>query len=343
MDTITQITLGAAVGEATLGKKVGNKAVLWGAIGGTIPDLDVLAGPFMDAVSGIAFHRGFTHSISFALMFAPLFGYLLFKLYRGHEASWWDWTKILFLAVVTHPILDNFTSYGTQFFWPFSDYRVAFSTIFVIDPFYTVPFLLTVIALMFYHRSSQKRVVLNYLGIFVSTLYLMFTVVNKLYVQDRFETALQDQNLTFSRILSSPTPFNNFLWRGVAKGPDGYWEGYLSLFDEQHNIDFVYTSANLNLLKSLQNHPQIQKLEWITSDFYSISQKNESLFLNDMRFGRLNGWGKVEGEFVFSFKLVESHSQHSDNLLVYRERPSFKIDQKMLLLFADRLLGKSVF
>jgi inner membrane protein len=343
MDTITQMTLGAAVGEATLGRKVGNKAVLWGAVAGTIPDLDVLAGPFMDTVSRIAFHRGFTHSISFAILFAPLFGYLLYRLYRGREASWWDWTRLLFLAVVTHPILDNFTSYGTQFFWPFSDYRVAFSTIFVIDPFYTVPFLLTVIALMFYKRTSQKRVVLNYLGIFVSSFYLMFTVVNKLHVQDKFKVSLQNREISFSRIISSPSPFNNILWRGAAKGQDGYWEGYYSLFDKGDDIKFLYIPANTDLLKPLQTYPQIKKLQWITNDFYTISRNNGSLYLNDMRYGRLNGWGKVEGEFVFSFRLVESNIQDSDKLKVYRNRPSIQIDRGMLLLFADRILGKAVF
>jgi len=208
---------------------------------------------------------------------------------------------------------------------------------------YTVPFLSTVIALMFYQRSSQKRAVLNYFGIFVSTFYLMFTAVNKLYIQNKFETALQDQNVAYSRIMTSPSPLNNILWRGVAKSADGYWEGYVSLFDEDNQVNFVYIPANTYLLKPFQTYPQIQKLKWITSDFYAITQKNGSLYLNDMRYGRLNGWGKVEGEFIFSFRLVESRSQYNDELMVYRERPSFKIDRAMLLLFADRLLGRSVF
>ncbi len=68
MDSLTQIALGAAVGEAVLGKKVGNKAVLWGAVAATIPDLDVIPGSFMDAVAGLDFHRGLSHSILFCLI-----------------------------------------------------------------------------------------------------------------------------------------------------------------------------------------------------------------------------------------------------------------------------------
>ena len=73
MDSITQIVLGAAVGEAVLGKKVGNKAMLWGAIAGTIPDLDVIVGKFFQPITALEMHRGFSHSIIFALLFSPVF------------------------------------------------------------------------------------------------------------------------------------------------------------------------------------------------------------------------------------------------------------------------------
>ena len=58
MDSITQIVLGAACGEAVLGKKIGNRALLFGAIGGTIPDLDVFVGKwlFNNEIDAMAFH-----------------------------------------------------------------------------------------------------------------------------------------------------------------------------------------------------------------------------------------------------------------------------------------------
>mgnify|MGYP001596902855 CR=1 FL=1 len=91
MDSLTQIVLGGAVGEAVLGKKVWNKAVLWGSIGGTIPDLDTIPGQFLDTVSKLDIHRGFSHSIVFAVLIAPLLGFLLKKLYKKkNEASTWE-------------------------------------------------------------------------------------------------------------------------------------------------------------------------------------------------------------------------------------------------------------
>ena len=66
MDSLTQIVLGAAVGEVVGGRKLGNRAMLWGAIAGTIPDLDVLGNFFMSEIDSLAFHRGISHSIFFA-------------------------------------------------------------------------------------------------------------------------------------------------------------------------------------------------------------------------------------------------------------------------------------
>ena len=149
MDSITQIVLGAACGEIALGKKIGNKAILFGAIGGTIPDLDVLIGKlfYTNEIDSLAFHRGIMHSIPFAIVGALIFGFLFYKVYdygylRRGTTSLKDWIWLFFLSILTHPILDSFTPYGTQLFLPFSDYRVAFNNIAVVDPLYTLPLLL---------------------------------------------------------------------------------------------------------------------------------------------------------------------------------------------------------
>lgn len=341
MDTLTQMALGGAVGEAVLGRKVGNKAVIWGAVSGAIPDLDVLAGPFLNTVDQVAFHRGFTHSITFALFFAPVLGYFIYRFYRKQEATFWDWSKLAFWAVVTHPLLDNFTSYGTQFFWPFSDYRIAISSIFVIDPFYSVPLFISVIIVLFF-RSSPRRRMINYLGIGISSAYLLFTVVNKIYVTDVFQRNLQAQNIETTRILTSPTPLNNVLWRVIAEGPEGYWEGYYSLFEGDEPVRFSFTPGNRELLKNLPASPEIRKLIWITNGFYNLECKNGAIYLNDMRYGRWNGWGTFEGEYIFSYRIQQFGSAERMNLEVIREKPEFRINMMMLERFAVRLLGKTV-
>jgi len=148
MDSITQIVLGAAVGEAVGGRKMGNKAPFWGAIAGTIPDLDVFFRFFYHPIDSALVHRGFSHSILFAVLCSPIFAYLVHLIYkRKFEYSTWFW--LFFLGIITHPMLDMFTNYGTQFLWPL-DYRITFNTVFVIDPLYTIPFGLCLLVTLFF-------------------------------------------------------------------------------------------------------------------------------------------------------------------------------------------------
>ena len=98
MDSLTQVVLGAAVGEAVLGKKIGNRAMAWGAVAGTIPDLDVYVRYFTDPMTATEMHRGFSHSILFSVLMAAILGYCVWKKARG--------TMIAFLAILAiYPIL----------------------------------------------------------------------------------------------------------------------------------------------------------------------------------------------------------------------------------------------
>ena len=140
MDSLTQIVLGASVAEASLGKKIGNKAIVLGAIAGTIPDLDIVTRFFVDDLSASVMHRGFSHSLIFPFIAAPILAWILKKIYSKYSnVSFYDWLKMFFLAIITHPLLDAQTTWGTQLFWPF-EWRVAIENIFIIDPFYTLPF-----------------------------------------------------------------------------------------------------------------------------------------------------------------------------------------------------------
>ena len=148
LDSLTQIVLGAAVGEATLGKKAGNKALLYGAIAGTIPDLDIIANFFTDTITAIEVHRGFSHSIVFSMLMAPPLGWLANKIESKTDLGWKPWATLFFWGLFTHPLLDAFTTWGTRLFWPL-DLRLAFNSIFVIDPFYTAPFLICTLLVLF--------------------------------------------------------------------------------------------------------------------------------------------------------------------------------------------------
>ncbi len=112
MDSLTQIILGAAVGEVTLGKKIGNRAMLWGAVGGTIPDLDVLGGLFLSKIDNLAFHRGFSHSILFCVLGAFLFGWLVDQIYSSRNHKWIAITARSFAGLL---VFQHYNSYFLVF------------------------------------------------------------------------------------------------------------------------------------------------------------------------------------------------------------------------------------
>jgi len=323
MDSLTQIVLGAAVGEAVLGKKVGNKAMLFGAIAGTIPDLDILVRYFTDNVTAIEIHRGFSHSIVFSIVFAPIFGWLVYKILKKKEATWQEWSWLFFWGLFTHPILDSFTTWGTQLFWPFET-RLAFQNIFVIDPLYTLPFLVFLVLTMFQERSSEKRRKFNRLGLVISSCYLGITLVLKGISYQKFIQALEEQQIAYLAIDTRPAPLNTILWTANVATDKAYLIGNYSFFDTQP-ISFESYPKNHQLLGDLKEDDKIKRLIKISEGWYSIAQENNQLYLNDLRFG-LMSMDPKEQEFAFKYQLT-----NKDGALEIMENPKSVGDAKALL------------
>ena len=309
MDSITQIVLGAACGEIALGKKIGNKAILFGAIGGTIPDLDVLIGKlfYTNEIDSLAFHRGIMHSIPFAIVGALIFGFLSYKVYdygylRRGTTSLKDWIWLFFLSILTHPILDSFTPYGTQLFLPFSDYRVAFNNIAVVDPLYTLPLLLCVSITMFFNRKNSKRKTWTKAGLYLSSAYMILTIGNKLYVDQTFKKSFQKANINYSKFSVQPTILNNVLWYAVAETDKNYTVSFYSIFDETNTpLNFINIPKNHKLLDV--DHPDIKTLRWFSNEFYTLSILNNKIIYKDLRYPLLDVRDSTSS--LFSFELIK--------------------------------------
>ena len=299
MDSLTQVVLGAAVGEAVLGKKVGNKAMLYGAIAGTIPDLDTFVGMFTDPVTAVQIHRGFSHSIVFALLAAPLFGYLISTYEK--KAGWKDWSILMFWGLVTHPILDAFTTWGTQIFWPLEN-RIELKTIFVIDPLYTLPFLTFLLLAMSRKKEDPKRSKYNRWGLIISSSYLLLTVFLKIYTYNRFEDSLNQQGISYLEMDNKPSPLNTVLWTANVETQDAFLIGDYSLFDREL-VRFKRFPKNHHYLGRLRNDSEIQRLIEITSGWYIITSENGELYFNDLRFGQVNPYIE-NSQFTFSYRLI---------------------------------------
>lgn len=331
MDSVTQIVLGAAVGEAVLGSRVGNKAMLYGAIAGTIPDLDVLASHFTDTTRALAIHRGFTHSIVFSMIFAPIFGWLVSRFEKYKDFKGWSW--LFFWAFVTHPILDAHTTWGTQLFWPI-DLRLAFKTIFVIDPLYTLPFLVCLILAMVQKRTNPKRKFYNRLGLILSSSYLIITIALKSYTYGKFKSALASQEIEYSDLDTRPTPLNTILWSANVDTEDAYLLGSYSLFDSQP-IAFQSYSKDHQLLGDLIDNERIQRMIKISKGWFIITLEEGDLYFNDLKFGVFSTQPGSK-DFVFKYKITSL----DDGLIELTEVEKNQRDGKKLLAeLWDRVKG----
>ena len=340
MDSLTQIVLGAACGEAVLGKKIGNKALLFGAIGGTIPDLDVFTGPLLysNEIDSMASHRGFSHSILFSILGAFLFGYLVYWLYnrgkRFSTTSRKDWVQLFFWALFTHIVLDSFTPYGTQWFLPFSDFRVAFNNISVADPLYTVPFLVCMIVLMFFSRKSKQR--RNWLnaGLLISSAYMIFTIGNKLQMDSLFEKSLKADNISYDRFRVQPSILNNILWYGIVENDDNYLVSYYSLLDTEKKFTNWLTLPKNHEMIPLE-HPDLQTLAWFSDGYFNVLPIDEQgqFRYNDLRYPMLNS--EDPNSSVFSFTIFEDGDRW--NFKPFRGKSPTKEDFNA---FIERIKGR---
>ncbi len=330
MDSLTQIVLGAAVGEAVLGKKVGYKAMIYGAIAGTIPDLDVLSSHFVDTVTALEIHRGFTHSIVFSIFMGLGLGWLVSK--WDSEATRKEWSWLFFMSLVTHPLLDAHTTWGTQLFWPL-DLRLAYKNIFVIDPLYTIPFTVFLFWAMFQPKGSYKRRKLNNLGLLISSSYMLITICLKGISYHHFKNELVEQQLSYIEIETKPSPLNAVLWTANVEQKDSYLIGDYSFFDTQP-ISFKSYPKNHHLIAHLKMSTKLERLIHISKGWYTITEVDGQLYFNDLRFGLIE-INEKHDQFVFSYLLSEE-----ENGLTISELPKQMTDGKKLLFkLLERIKG----
>ena len=321
MDSLSQIVLGAAVGEVVLGKKAGNKAMLYGAIAGTIPDLDVLARQFTDTTMALDIHRGFTHSVVFSVLFAPLFGWLVSRYERSGDFRGWSW--LFFWAFFTHPLLDAHTTWGTQLFWPF-DLRLAFQTIFVIDPVYTVPFLVCLFLALTRKRINPKRAFYNKLGLWISSSYLALTFVLKGLAFMQFSNTLETQGVNYTDLDTRPAPLNTILWAANVDTEDAYLLGDYSFFDAQP-ITFNSYAKDHHLIDSIRGNERVERMIRISQGWYTISKQDGKLYFNDLRFGLISLEPQSQ-DFVFKYEIGEDERGN----ITFTEVPKDQQDAKAI-------------
>lgn len=298
MDSITQILLGASVAAAIAPPGHRRAALLAGAALGTLPDLDgvVIALFTDDPIARMTLHRGISHS----LLALPLLGWLLWWLLRSRgkrvAAAPRRWFWAIQLALLTHPLLDAFTVYGTQLLWPIPLSPVMWSSVFIIDPMYTLWLLLGVgVAAIVGPRPAAQRALM--VGLVLSTAYLGWSLLAKSLVEREAGRSLAALGLQDAPRFSVPMPFNTLLWRVVAMTPDGYVEGEHSLAADRQPIAFRAYRSDIAAWRAVADYPAVQRLQWFNRGFMKSEQRDGQLILSDLRMG-------AEPDYSFNFAVA---------------------------------------
>lgn len=288
MDSITQASLGALCGEITLRKQLGWKGMAWGFFFGTLPDLDIIVYPWLDKIQKLSWHRGLSHSILLCFVAALVFGWLLAKIHHKKGVTQRQATWFIFITWVTHISIDCFTSYGTQILEPFSNHRVSWNNMSIIDISFTLPMLLGLLLVLFFKKTSPMRTVIGRAVAVWLCLYATASFTLKVKAKACFEEQLARHGIRPERMVTAPTLSNIFLWRMLAEADGQYHIAYWSLFDD-HNRPFRITSTpqGHEFLRPLQHHPEAEQLIWFAKGWHKVvadpGQPDILLFI-DMRF-----------------------------------------------------------
>jgi len=304
VDSLTQAVLGAALQGTVLGRIQGRRSLAYGAALGTLPDLDVVI-RYADPVSSMTYHRGFSHSIFVLTALALVLAWLVAWLGRRH---WPDtscpWPRLFlafWLVLITHPVLDAFTVYGTQLLWPFAVTPQSWSAVFIVDPVYTLPMLGAVLYAACKGMTARSTAWL--LGtVLFGAAYLGAGTAARVVAEHRFEASLQRQGIEVTEVKAMPLAFSSLVWRILAKTADGhYYEGVSSVFDREPP-EQLRQSRHLEQAAVLQGTPLHERLRWFTGDWLRYDEIGDQLVVTDLRMG-------MPGNYTFRFVMARRDAQ----------------------------------
>ena len=332
MDSVTQILLGASVGVAVMGRRTALwKSALWGGVAGLLPDLDVLI-DHGDPILNMIRHRAESHAFLLLTLFAFSMAWVVSRVHRQPQlyGRWW-WA--LMLALVTHPLLDLMTIYGTQVFQPFSDEAYGLGSMFIVDPVYSLPLLAGVVAALRV-KTTGRALAINGWALAFSTAYLVWSALGQAWVTQHARASLQAQGLPSQQLLVTPAPLNTVLWRVVALDGERFHEGFYSFLDGERAVRFVAYARGGSLAAKNEQHPQLQRLARFTDGFFKIEADNSHLVVTDLRMGQ-------EPAYVFTFDIGPSLQEGQTHGTAQQQARSMDVGASLKWLW-QRMLGHDV-
>lgn len=338
MDSLTHVVLGACIGELILDKNAGRKAVLWGALAQSVPDIDFIAGFWMPLTSELLAHRGFTHSFLFAYLASFFLALIAARWHKTEPISLRKWFFFFLIEIACHLFLDAMNNYGIGWFEPFSDKRISFDVIYVADPLFTIVPLIALGILLYLKTDHMHRLRVARIGLIASVMYLGLALFNKYRIHYQTKELVNTTYPGAVRFFTTPTVLNNLLWFVVIEDTSGYNIGYRSVFDFRKEFSMHHVQKNENLLHAVDDHQEVMDLKKFSQGYYTVENWGDTLVFNDLRFGQINGWHNPRSRFAFHYFL--SHPDDNE-LIVQRGRfAGFDADSRRSLFLRMFSLNK---
>ncbi len=317
MDPISQALLGGVVAHAAAGRKLGLRAAGWGALAGAFPDIDVAFGLFADDIAHLQLHRGITHSLFFGPFVGSVVGWLFWRRDKLSKArlkvepgSLSSWLAVFVFALLSHPLLDACTPYGTQLLAPFSDARFAWHAVPIIEPIYTAILLLGILLLRYAGRFAS---LVSLLTLLLSSAYLWWGWVLNQQAIELAGRQLAGDGAGDAKVYAFPTFFQMPLRRVVAINEQKVYVGFITL-DQVCDIAWeVQEKIEHPAIEALRNTRAGNVFHWFASGLVveqvRPTERGFVARMVDLRYGRSTDassgmWG-VQGEFDAEFKALD--------------------------------------
>jgi inner membrane protein len=286
LDPITQGTLGAALPQAFADRD----RIRWyaglGFLSGLAPDLDILISSSTDPLLYLEYHRQFSHSLIFIPVGAALCA-LVGWLFVRNALSWRETYLACLLGYATHGLLDACTSFGTQMFWPFSTVRIAWNSVSVIDPLFTLP-LMTLVLLAMVRRQRLFAVI----GLVWACVYLLIGVLQHERALDGVRTLAEVRGHDARRVTVKPGFANLLLWKSIYEADgryyvDGVRVGVSTEICPGQHAEKLSLERDLPWLDpASQQYRDLERFRWYSDDYLALDH-TEPLYIVDVRYSSL--------------------------------------------------------
>ena len=330
MDPLTQGVLGAALPQSISNKKSLGIIGILGFLSGLAPDLDIFIRSESDPILFLEFHRQFTHSLIFipfgGLICALVLYYLISKRFKISFKDTWIYST---LGYATHGLLDACTSYGTLLFWPFSQTRIAWNNISIIDPLFTIPLLILIVT-----AGLKQKKIYALIAILWAIFYLLLGVYQKNEAIKVGKIIAKSREHIITRITVKPSIGNLLLWKSIYETQDKFYVdairlGWSPKIFNGESIDKInIQSAFPWLMVKSQQAKDIERFKWFSNGYIAINPKNKNQIL-DIRYSTLpNEIGGLWGIELSKEKERNDHVKYITNRTISKKR--FKILTELL-------------